>query len=315
MSDERPLVIIGAGPAGLAAAIQAARDGLLPVLVGDEAAGGLLLSAYRLDNLPGFPAGIAGDELAGRLTQQAAAFGVSPLAATVTRLENPPGHFLVHLVRTDTQKADTLRAQAIIVATGTRANAFPWTLPEAHPGLHRDARSLPADLKGARVAVIGGGEAALDSALSAARRGAQAKVFARSDAFRAPERLIAEARDAGVLLQTGSRLDSAHADGKHLILQLFQTDGATEQEVDHLVIAIGREARRDLLAAFAGLQSCDSVQSPVAGLFLAGDIIRGRNRFAAIALGDGMLAACLARDYLTAKRQALSTDSTGRRTL
>lgn len=287
------LLIVGLGPAGVACALQARRDGLDLLAVSDEPAGGLVRAARRLDNLPAAP-GIAGRELADKLAAHLASAGVPMVSAHVSSLQREGTAFLATL-------ADRRRvaARAVMLATGTRPRA--WELSAgAHPP-HRDARSLPERLAGARVVVIGGGEAALDTALSCADRGAAVTVCARGEGFRAVERLVDECRRAGVELRTRTRIERVRGGPGAWSLATGEEDVI---EADELTVCIGRTPRNDLARDLTGDENLtDTVVTAVPGLFLGGDLIRGGDRYVATAAGDGQRAAVLAAAYLDACRE------------
>ncbi|HOX46846.1 MAG TPA: NAD(P)/FAD-dependent oxidoreductase [Myxococcota bacterium] len=283
------LLIVGAGPAGVSCALQASRDGLAALLLGDEPIGGLLGTARRLDNLPG-QGGISGPELARRLAteleQRAAPFRRDRVEA----LELIPGGGF----RARLEGGARLDARTICLATGTRPAPLPgWAAEAARllPGrLVREARALPTDLEGSRVVVAGGGEAALDTALWARDRGAAVEILLRGAAPRAPAALVAEARAAGVRLGPGTEVQRAEPAPDGTGWRLGCSDGRT-REAGWLVVCIGREPRLELRP--------DPLPP---GVFLAGDVQSGQARYAALAMADGLRAALAARALLEASR-------------
>jgi thioredoxin reductase (NADPH) len=307
MTITAQLAIIGAGPAGLSSAIQAGRDGLQVLLISDESPGGLVRAAYRLDNLPGFAEGIAGQEFADRLVRQAERFGIEAKRGHVTSLSPHAGQFKLH-VDWGEGNPGAVHASAVILATGTASNPYLWEIPEhKRDKLHRDARTLPEDIAGKNIAIIGGGEASLDVGLTAARRGAIVRVFARNKSFMAPERLIAEARAAGVAIEADSLVSLAHSDGPELRLGMSRGSTLVNFSVDHLVVSIGRVPNMRLLEPFPeSVRNAQQVDSGFPGLFLAGDLIHGMNRFAGIAVGDGLLATRLAVGFLKTRQKKYS---------
>ena len=309
MSDVVDFLIVGAGPAGLSAAIQAGRDGLRTAIVSDEAPGGLMRAAHRIDNLPGMVGGISGIELADRMARHARGFGavVSEGLVTTVYRESP---LFVADVDMMPGGARSLRARSLLLATGTVPRACPIAFPgEAAANLHRDARTLPHDLRERRVVIIGGGEAALDSALSAADRGAKVTLLARSEALRAPDRLVDEVRDAGIDVHLAATVTSAGLRGTRATLTVSENGGFTDLPADHVVVAIGRQPRLELAAKLLKSTSGPrQVETTMSGLFLAGDLIRQRDRFVATAIGDGQRAARLAAAML---ERRVSTGATG----
>jgi len=285
------LLVSGRGPAGVSCALQAHRDGLSVLAVGDEPVGGLVPAARRLDNLAAQP-GVAGRDLAASMAEQVDQRGVPVTEGEVTDLAWSSGerHFQATL-----RDGRGFSARAVCLATGTRPR--PWRVPiEGARWIHRDARSLPQALADLKVVVIGGGEAALDTALTACDRGAQVEILVRGDHLRSASGLVREAEAAGVQVQHGISLVRARrADG---VWHLTTIDDA-QIEADELVVCIGREPRDELIEALRpGGYPRAVVQPERPGLFLAGDAIRGRERYVATALGDGQRAAIAAHRYL-----------------
>ena len=296
------LLIVGAGPAGVSCALQAARDGLDLALVGDEPVGGLLPAARRIDNLAGLP-GVAGRELAGRLARQLAARGVLVRRGRVVALRRADGLFRAALA-----DGTPLAARTVCLATGTRPRPWP---PGTGRNTPRDARDWPDDLHGRRAVVAGGGEAAFDTALTARDRGAHALVLVRGPVPRAGRGLLDEARRLGVAWRVDTEVTGLRgAPGSWEV----ETADGSRIATDEFAACVGREPRRELLDDLGAPDLAPSVASPeVPGLFRAGDLIRGRQRYVATALGDGQRAALAAREFLEG---CASTDRapTGRKT-
>ncbi|MBW2260590.1 MAG: NAD(P)/FAD-dependent oxidoreductase, partial [Deltaproteobacteria bacterium] len=268
MSGSVPILIVGTGPAGLAASIQARRDLVDHVVVGREPAGGLVSAAWRIDNLPGFPGGVTGAALSRRLAKQADALGLPIRTGEVTGMEKQAGVFSATFA-----SGERIQARCLILATGTVPR--PWSAPVSGR-LHRDVRTLPAALDGSTVAIVGGGDAALDSALSVHGRGGRPVVHARA-ALRANERIVRRIEERGIEVRTRSPIETAGLDA------------------DHLIVCIGRvpdDALYRLLVPDGPLPP--GVETPVEGLFVAGDLIAGHERYIALAQGDGQRAALLA---------------------
>jgi thioredoxin reductase (NADPH) len=271
------LVVVGAGPAGIACAVQAQREGWRSLVIGDEPPGGLLPAARRIDNLPGYGRGISGAELSERLRRHLSAAGAEWRPGTVTSLQAGPPFAL--------QTSDgPLEAHRVCLATGTRPRPLPPML-EALPGIARDVRGLPDDMGSQRAVVIGGGDAAFDSALTLADRGSRVTVVIRGARPRAARHLLDEARER-VEVRLEAALAAAAWDGEGY--ELSWADGSGERA--HLLLAaIGRVPRDDLLPE--GRHPIQDVDGGVTGLAVAGDLIRAQERYIATALGDGQRAA------------------------
>ena len=284
------LLIVGTGPAGVSCALEAARQGLEFLFVGDEPVGGLVPAARRIDNLAGLP-GIAGRELAGRLAAQLVGRGVAARRGRVVALRRERDLF--HAALDDGER---LVSRTVCLAVGTVPRA--WA-PAGGREVPRDARAWPAELAELRAVVVGGGEAALDTALTARDRGARVVVLVRGAAPRGSPALLAETRRLGVELRCGVEVTALGGEAGAWHVEL--ADGS-RVDAELLAVCIGREPRSDLLAGLGlrGLEP-DVLQPAVPGLFCAGDLIRGRERYVATALGDGQRAALEARAYVGRK--------------
>lgn len=281
------LLIVGTGPAGASCALEAARGGLDLVLVGDEPVGGLAAAARRIDNLAGLP-GLAGRELAERLARQLEQGGIVARRGRVTALRREAGLFRALL-----DDGERLAAHTVCLAAGTVPRPWP---PAAGREVPRDVRAWPLELHGTQVVVVGGGEAALDTALTARDRGARVLVLLRGARPRAAPALLAEAQRCGIELR--GRVEVASLAGPPGAWRVELRDGS-RVEAGQLAVCIGREPRTDLLAGLE-LRALEPAveQSGVPGLFCAGDLIRGRERYVATALGDGQRAALAARAHV-----------------
>jgi len=287
----RDLLIVGSGPAGIACALQAGRDGWSLLVVGDEPVGGLVRAAHRLDNLPGYPSGIGGEQFADLLRQQAQRQNIEFfLDKIVACRREKDGTF-----RALTCNGSTIVARAVVLAVGTRPCEFSLTASDGC--FHRDIRTLPADLSGRRVAVIGGGEAALDSALSVIARQGAAEVFHRGAVLRCPPALVAEAIGAGVVIRLNHVIERMRILDGRPTMQWQSENGERFSAADHLLVCIGRTPNVELLKQLNVNLDAQTVTS-LPGVFLAGDVINGRDRYVATALGDGQRAALAAGEWL-----------------
>jgi thioredoxin reductase len=197
------------------------------------------------------------------MVRQAVAQGVRIEPTEVTGARWESGRFLL-------DAGGSWEASCLVLATGTRPRG---AAPAGFSGpIHYGTDTLPKRLPGRRVWVSGGGDAAFDSALQARRRGAAVEIFLRGEP-RALALLVARAVEAGVEVHRGRVLAEALA----------------AAVPDHLLICHGRDPEDALLV-------CLAADSP--GLFLAGDLVRGGVRYAAVAAGDGLRAARLAEAFL-----------------
>lgn len=273
------VAVVGAGPAGCAALLHLVRAGARVAAFCAGPVGGLLPAARRIDNLPGYPGGVAGRALARAYgeTLRAAGIAVAPLRIDAVEAAGTGGARRLRLFRGGETAAV---ARAVIVATGTApvplADALP---PQIDPApFLRDATGFPGDLSGRAVLVIGGGEAAFDTALSARDRGATVTILARGPSVRAHAGLVREAAAAGIALRTGAILASTRRTGDAWAARL--ADG--HELAFHIAAAcLGRRVE---LPRLPGETERD-------GIFLCGDCAGGAGRYVAPALAGGILAA------------------------
>jgi thioredoxin reductase (NADPH) len=278
------LRVVGLGPAGCACAVQAARAGLSVLAIDDRLAGGLVGAANRVENLPLFPDGVDGAILAQRLVRSLRRPGVRTLRAAGAALEPTAGGFALRLAQPG---APELRGRAVCLATGTAPAPVPDWLADA--SVHRDVRSLPARLEGRLIAVVGGGDAAFDTALGVLRRGARVAVLVRGRKARAAAPLVRQvAEQPGIDVRTWWE-SGGPAERTSRGWRVIDAAGHA-LEIDEIVACVGRVPRFELLEALAIADDAPD-WNPAAGLFVAGDVLRARQRFIAPALADGLRAA------------------------
>jgi thioredoxin reductase (NADPH) len=261
-------------------------------MVGDEAVGGLLPAARRIDNLAGNPGGIPGLVLARRLADQAQAAGFPCLDDRVLLVEREADGGFLACCGSGLQ----VRSKAVCLATGTRPVRLPWDTGVSREIL-RDVRELPVDLHGRRVVVIGGGEAALDSALSAADRGADVEVLVRGSGATACPGLLQEFAGRGLSLRVNFPVEGIDRVRGEDTMRVHGPAG--EVSGHHVMACIGREPAHELARALLGRDpESGRVSTSCPGVFMAGDVIRGRDRYVATAAGDGQQAAMAAARWI-----------------
>lgn len=293
MVERRQLVIIGAGPAGIAATIFLRRAGFDPLLLEKGTPGGLVRQANLVENYPGFPKGISGPDLADLLCSHLRAVG-----GVVTRSEVNVVKGSVEGFLSSSSEGDFL-SDAVIVATGTKPKrvAMRGLEGDLATRVHYDINGLVAAPKiDGPVVVYGGGDAAFDQGISLSRKGYPVALVSRSESRCLPL-LKEKAREEGVAILEGLRIDEARA-GRYGI-ELVTSHGTTI-DASHMVIACGREPCLELLDASirSQIREDELPRMPIPGLFLAGDVAAGEMRQVGIAVGSGMSAAMSAERFL-----------------
>jgi len=286
------VTIIGAGPAGVTAAIQLKRSGIHPVIVEKQKVGGLVNNAHWIENYPGFPDGIAGGQLASLLAMHLDAAGLDVLFEEVIRLDRNGRHFLVETA------ARRWISGIVIMSSGTKPRPLPELVITREAEHYIFYEIVPIrDCVGRKIAIVGGGDAAFDYALSLATNN-DVVILNRSKEARCLPLLrkrADESRRITVLDRaTIQAIMNVTPDGLYLACLLHEKQVSCH--VNHLVIAVGREPQRDYLSD-AVISESDKLK--MGGmLYEIGDICNGAFRQASIAVGDGMRTAMSIRERL-----------------
>lgn len=304
------VVIIGSGPAGLTAALYAARANLEPLVVRGLQPGGLITTTSEVENYPGFVEGIGGFELAENMEKQAARFGTQFLDTLVTRIDAGTRPFVLH-----TDSGEQLTADAIIVATGAspRKLGVPGEEPLANRGVSYCATCDGFFFRGKTVVVVGGGNSALDEGLFLTRYVNELVMIHRRDALRADPVLQERAfSNPKVRFIWNSTVEAILGDEKVTGVQVknLQTGATTELATDGVFPYVGHVPNT---ALFAGLLTLDAngyivtderQRTNVAGIFAAGDVVDHIYRQAITAAGEGCKAAMEVTWYLATQEHA-----------
>jgi thioredoxin reductase len=285
MSTVEDVIVIGAGPAGLAAAMQLKRCGLSPLVIEQGKIGGLLLNANLVENYPGFPNGVSGPRLASLIEKQAQRLGVRVIVDRVTELTHSNGQFQIQT------PAHSHSARFVVIATGTRPRPFTEFAipPELHARVGYEVWPF-LGLVDRRVAIVGAGDAAFDYALNLSRKN-DVRILNRS-AERKCLPLLWERAGAARRIQYFEHfrvIGISSSPERDLQLACDTPAGAQIIHADILLGALGREPRLDFFSPALQAQSADLEAQGL--LHFAGDVKRGLYRQTAIAAGDGLLAA------------------------
>jgi thioredoxin reductase (NADPH) len=297
------LLIVGSGPAGLTAAIYAARANLEPIVLSGSAPGGQLMLTSDVENYPGFPDGIQGPDLMALFRAQAERFGTQFVDVDVERVDLSSRPFRIWA------RGVEYRAQSVIVATGASAM---WLGLESETRLRGRGVSACATCDGfffrdREIAVVGGGDTAFEEASYLTRFASKVHLLHRRDEFRASRIMVDRAKaNPKIEIHTNTGIDEVLGDEKVHGLRLRDTQSgeAREMPIEGLFIAIGHkpntEAFRDWLEVDAKgyLVVHDETHSRIEGVFIAGDVHDHRYRQAITAAGDGCKAAIDAERWL-----------------
>jgi thioredoxin reductase (NADPH) len=309
------VLIVGSGPAGLTAAIYAARANLEPIVLAGSAAGGQLMLTSEVENYPGFPEGIDGPDLMNRFREQAARFGTTLVDVDIDRVDFSSRPFRVWA------RGVEYAGESVIIATGASAM---WLDIESEQRLRGRGVSACATCDGfffrdREIAVVGGGDSAMEEATYLTKYASKVHLLHRRDAFRASkimvDRTVAHPK---IQVHTNTEVAEVLGDAKveGLRLRDTRTGDETELPMEGLFIAIGHkpntEVFRDWLEVDAKgyLVAHDHTRSRIDGVFIAGDVHDHRYRQAVTAAGDGCKAAIDAERWLEAEGIAEASTAT-----
>ncbi len=305
MTDIRDVIIIGSGPAGYTAAVYAARARLNPlVFEGSVTAGGALMNTTDVENFPGFPDGVIGPDLMDGMRKQAERFGAALVADDVTAVDLKANPKVV------TVGNDTYLARTVIIATGSR---YKELAADGEKRLSGHGVSWCATCDGfffreQDIAVVGGGDSALEEAMFLTRFASSVTVIHRRDALRA-SKIMQDRAFANPKIRFVWDSEVIEVLGEHKVagLRLRNRNTGTESTlpVNGMFVAIGHDPRTEL---FAGQLAMDdegyliveqpSTRTGVDGVFAAGDVVDHTYRQAVTAAGTGCAAALDAERWL-----------------
>ncbi|RME41370.1 MAG: thioredoxin-disulfide reductase [Deltaproteobacteria bacterium] len=304
ISEHCRCIILGSGPAGLTAAIYAARGQLDPLVITGSQPGGQLTGTTEIENFPGFPDGIDGTELMDRMRRQAERFGACFFDGSATRVELNQRPFRVHF-EDRTATCDTL-----IVATG----ATPRKLGlEGEVELYGRGVSVCATCdgffyRGKQVVVVGGGDTAMEDAVFLTRVADKVTVVHRRDSLRASPPMQKRAFDNEkidfIWNSAVEKICSDESGVTGLKVKNLQTGATVDLTCDGLFVAIGHTPNTGLFTGQLELDedgyivTTDGVRTNIPGVFAAGDVQDALYRQAITAAGSGCRAAMAAERYL-----------------
>ena len=313
MSEQKvnDLVIIGAGPAALSAAIYTTREDIQTLLYEKAVPGGLISTTDWVDNYPGFPDGIAGLELAENMRKQAERFGAVIEMGEVTGVKKEANGN----IKLDTTDGEVF-AKTVLIATGSgyRKIGVPGEEEYYARGVHYCATCDGAFYRDKKLVVVGGGNSAVQEAIFLTRFASHIDILVRSD-FRASDvlvdRLEKELKDKITVHKqtTTDQIIGEKIDNIDRVTKVVGTDKASGKQVefqtDGVFVFVGLDPNTGFLKETAVeldeidfVKSDDSLETSISGVFVAGDCRSGATMQIATAVGEGATAALRIREYL-----------------
>jgi thioredoxin reductase (NADPH) len=306
------VVIVGSGPAGYTAAIYAARANLRTLVLQGEEVGGQLMITSDVENYPGFEEGILGPDMMEKFEAQARRFGAEMVARNVERVDFSRQPFTVYTDNAEYQ------GRAVIVATGASAK---WLgLPNEQRlkgrGVSGCATCDGFFFKNKEIAVVGGGDTAMEEALFLTKYASRVHLLHRRAQFRASKIMQQRARNNGkITIHTNVGVEDVLGENsvEGIVLKDVRNGQTETLPVQGFFVAIGHQPNTDV---FRGVLDMDDhgyliprehTMSNVAGVFLAGDVADHRYRQAVTAAGDGCRAAIDAERWLEAQHEVDTT--------
>lgn len=299
----RDLVIVGAGPAGLTAALYAARAAIDTVLIERKMPGGQAATTEQIENYPGFPGGISGSELSIKMAEQVKEFGCEIVYSDVENIEREENAFRIKHLNGE------IIAKSVIVATGAK----PIMLGiKGEQEFHGRGVSYCATCDGAffrdkKVAVIGGGNAAVEEAIFLTKFASKVYLIHRRDKLRAAKIAQKKAFDnPKIEFVWNSVLEEIKGSQtvEKVIIKNVKTGESSELSVDGVFVFIGTQANSDLLKGLVDLDergyviAGEDTVTKVPGLYVAGDLRKKPMKQVVTAAADGAVAAMQAERYL-----------------
>lgn len=297
------VAIVGSGPAGLTAAIYTARADLKTLVVAGEKWGGQLMLTTVVENFPGFPDGVDGPVLMDQMKKQAEKFGAKIVFENVTSVNRPTTNYELSTTNSSYQ------SRAVILATGAETQ---WLgLPNEQRLIgHGVSSCAPCDaffFKGKKVAVVGGGDAAMEEALILAKFASEITIIHRRDQFRASKIMQDRVRtNPKIKILFNTQVIDILGKDKVEGVRIQTSDvghPVSDYPVDGLFVAIGHQPNNELLKSLA--PNFPTTPDLPNGLFIAGDVIDTKYKQAVTAAASGTMAAMDCEKWLALRNEGL----------
>jgi thioredoxin reductase (NADPH) len=305
MAETRNVIIIGSGPAGLTAALYSARANLQPLLIEGIEAGGQLMLTTEVENFPGFRNGILGPDLMGEMRAQAERFGTQIIQGNVTGVDLCASPIVV-----TTTEAE-YSAKTLIIATGASARML--GLPSERTLMGRGVSTCATCdgyfFRGREIAVVGGGDSAMEEAVFLTRFASKVTLVHRRDTLRASKIMQDKARaNEKIVWMLDHEVEEINDTGKgevtSMVVRSNKTGARTELPVHGVFVAIGHTPNTALFRGQLELDqngyimTHDGAKTSVPGVFACGDVQDHIYRQAITAAGSGCMAAIDAEHHL-----------------
>ena len=308
-SKVHSMIIIGAGPAGLTAALYAARANLEPLVIAGSLPGGQLMLTTMVENYPGFPEGIMGPQLMQNFIDQATRFGAKMILNDVTKVDFSQRPFKIF-----TSKEEYL-TECVIIGTGASAKML---------GLENELRLVGRGVstcatcdgfffKDKKVAIVGGGDSAMEEATFLTKFASEVHIFHRRDSFRASKVMQDRAfANKKIMIHWNTQIRDVHGENNvtGLKIENTATGEVKDEDFDGLFVAIGHvpntkmfEGQLDLLET-GYIKNNERTRTSVVGVFTCGDVNDFLYRQAITAAGMGCAAAMDAEKWLEEQKHA-----------
>jgi thioredoxin reductase (NADPH) len=288
-------VIIGAGPAGITASIYLKRAGFEPIVVEKGEVGGLLVNANLVENYPGFPEGIRGKDLVEVFNKQRLRLGIEVTKGQVSKVSSKDGHFYITL------EGKEIESQSLIVASGTEPKALriPGESELSGRKLFYEIKDIPPRKKNDTYVIVGGGDAAFDYALNLASEVKSVDIIFRGKHPKCLPLLSERVAAFENIRPHPIMLPRAFEEHDEIITKCISASQEIEFPSDYVLIACGRKPKIDFMPELKQVKINEDGGCDIPGLFIAGDVKRGKMRQTGIAVGDGIICAMSAAEFLT----------------
>ncbi|MFH1050977.1 MAG: NAD(P)/FAD-dependent oxidoreductase [bacterium] len=287
----RQVIIIGAGPAGIACAVQLKRQGIEPMIIEKNEIGGLILNANKIENYTGFPNGISGIQIAKLLKKHLEHWTIEIVYDNVVGVNfGKDGLYEIDC------EYGLYNSEFLVIATGTKPKEVDFYIPEnCMDKIFYEVYPL-LNTKNKQITIVGSGDAAFDYALSLANNN-QVRILNRTDKIKALNLLVEESRKIiNIQYYQNAIITEINEIGDKLQVTGSRNKKRYKDESDYLIFAIGREPNLDILSSL--IQSRKNLLLKSKKLFLIGDVKNEKYRQLSIAVGNGVKAAMEIQDSL-----------------